>query len=83
MGLKLEVIEKFAGLITGAFGLVAALAWNSAIQKWFENQAWLSQGGPWIYALFVTIIVIIATYWISYLANKAKEREKNNSKAKK
>jgi len=29
--MKREVIEKIAALMTAAFGLVAALAWNSAI----------------------------------------------------
>jgi hypothetical protein len=31
-----EVIEKIAALITAAFGLVAALAWNEAIQEIFR-----------------------------------------------
>ncbi|MDD4299731.1 MAG: DUF5654 family protein, partial [Methanomicrobium sp.] len=30
MGVNSEIIEKIAALITAAFGLVAALAWNSA-----------------------------------------------------
>jgi hypothetical protein len=30
--MKSEVIEKIAALVTAAFGLVAALAWNGAIQ---------------------------------------------------
>jgi hypothetical protein len=31
-----EVIEKIAALMTTAFGLVAALAWNTAIQEIFR-----------------------------------------------
>jgi Family of unknown function (DUF5654) len=31
-----EVIEKIAALITAAFGLVAALAWNEAIQEFLD-----------------------------------------------
>ena len=34
---KTEVIEKIAALITAAFGLVAALAWNGAIQTAFKQ----------------------------------------------
>jgi len=33
--MKKDIIEKLATLITAAFGLVAALAWNSAIQNIF------------------------------------------------
>ena len=35
--MKKEVIEKIAALITAAFGLVAALAWNGAIQAIFTK----------------------------------------------
>jgi hypothetical protein len=31
-----EVIEKIAALITAAFGLLAALAWNTSIQEIFR-----------------------------------------------
>ena len=33
--MKIEVIEKLAALVTAAFGLVAALAWNGAIKAIF------------------------------------------------
>jgi len=32
-----QVTEKLAALITAAFGLVAALAWNEAIQSIFKQ----------------------------------------------
>jgi uncharacterized membrane protein len=70
--LKAEVIEKLAALVTAAFGLVAALAWNEAIQGWFKSQAWLSSMGPWAYAIIITIIAVIATIWIGRVAEKAK-----------
>ncbi len=35
--LKVEVLEKIAALITVAFGLVAALAWNEAIKAIFKE----------------------------------------------
>jgi hypothetical protein len=69
---KNEVVEKFAVLITGAFGLVAALAWNTAIQAWFASNPTLSAGGPWLYAIVVTVIAVLATLWIGWLAGKAK-----------
>ncbi|MFH1637123.1 MAG: DUF5654 family protein [Candidatus Woesearchaeota archaeon] len=70
-GLKSEVIEKLSTLIITALGLVAALAWNSAIQDFFKKQAWLSQHGPWMYAVMVTLIAVLATIWIGRIAHKA------------
>jgi Family of unknown function (DUF5654) len=32
-----EVLDKFAQLITTALGLVAALAWNTAIQNLYDR----------------------------------------------
>jgi hypothetical protein len=32
-----EVLDKFAQLVTTALGLVAALAWNTAIQNLFDK----------------------------------------------
>ncbi|MDG6250754.1 DUF5654 family protein, partial [Methanocalculus sp.] len=37
MSIKTEVIEKVGALMTVAFGLVAALAWNSSIQALFRE----------------------------------------------
>ena len=37
MSFSLDVIDKLSALITAAFGLVAALAWNSAIQQIFKE----------------------------------------------
>lgn len=73
--MKTEVIEKLAALITAAFGLVAALAWNTAIQAWFQSQEWLARGGPWAYAIIVTIIAVIATIWIGRASEKASKRK--------
>lgn len=78
--MKKEVIEKLAALVTAAFGLVAALAWNEAIKALFvgpcgtENAGALcslSSGGPWAYAIIVTILAVIATIWIGKASDKA------------
>jgi len=58
-----QVREKIAALITAAFGLIAALAWNGAIRAIFAKVF----GDPdtivamLIYAVVVTIIAVIAT----------------------
>ena len=72
-----EVIEKVAALITAAFGLVAALAWNTAIQEIFRL-IFGEQSGIWAmiaYAVIVTIIAVIVTIWIGRVAEKSTGRK--------
>ena len=70
--LKKELVEKTAALITSAFGLVAALAWNDAITKWFVSKPAFVVYGPWVYAIAVTVIAVIATIWIARISSKLK-----------
>ena len=68
-----EVIEKIAALITAAFGLIAALAWNTAIQEIFRI-IFGDQSGVLamiFYAIVVTIIAIVVTIMIGRAAEKA------------
>ena len=83
--MKSEVLDKMTALITAAFGLVAALAWNEAIKALFVGPCGtagagalcaLSAGGPWVYAIAVTILAVILTIWIAKLAEKAKPKAK-------
>ena len=80
--MKKDVVEKLAALVTAAFGLVAALAWNDAIKALFKGPCGtegagalcsLSSGGPWVYAIIVTIIAVFATIWIGKVAEKSKK----------
>jgi membrane protein implicated in regulation of membrane protease activity len=80
--MKKDVIEKLAALITAAFGLVAALAWNDAISSMFKGPCGsvgagvlcaLSNGGPWVYAIIVTVLAVFATIQIGKAAEKAKK----------
>ena len=82
----LEMLEKLSALITAAFGLVAALAWNGAIRAIFEkffgtaDQIWAML----VYAVVVTLIAVFAISWIARVTLKAKEKleqakaERNN-----
>lgn len=76
--MKGEVIEKFAALITVAFGLIAALAWNGAIRALFDKYYAAGEGltGLFTYAIVVTIIAVFATIWVGKAAEKAKGSEK-------
>jgi hypothetical protein len=74
--LKQEVVNQLAALITAAFGLVAALAWNDAIKSLFAEGGalyFLASWGIWAYALFVTILAVVMTIWIGGLAEKSKK----------
>ena len=74
--LKEEVLDKIAALVTAAFGLVAALAWNDAIKTIFkevfgEN----STVGPMLlYAIVVTIIAVILTIIVARAVANAKNK---------
>jgi hydrogenase-4 membrane subunit HyfE len=75
MAMKKEVLEKMAALLTAAFGLVAALAWNGAILAIFKAIFGTSETIPALlaYAVIVTIIAVMVTIWIARAAEKAKE----------
>ena len=72
--MKTQVIEKIAALMTAAFGLVAALAWNDAIKSIFKEVFGTADAiGPMVtYAMVVTIIAVLATVWIGKVAENAK-----------
>ncbi len=78
-----EVLDKFSELITIALGLVAALAWNAAIQQLF-TQVFGEAGGElaakFFYAFIVTLIVIFATMSVARAAERAKKREAEQAK---
>jgi len=72
--MKKDVIEKLAALITAAFGLVAALAWNDTIKAIFkaifgDNDTIVAM---LVYALVVTLIAVLVTIKVGNAAAKAK-----------
>ena len=74
--LKVEVLDKIAALVTVAFGLVAALAWNEAIKAVFKEIFGSADAvGPMlIYAIVVTIAAVILTIVVARAASKAKAK---------
>lgn len=72
---KVQLLETFASLITAAFGLVAALAWNDTIKavvaEFFQNDGELI--AMFVYAIIVTVIAVIMTLIISRALSKAKK----------
>ena len=78
-----EILDKFSQLITTALGLVAALAWNDAIQYVFQQYLGTAGGAlaaKIFYAVIVTLLVIFATIAVSRAAERAKKLEEEQNK---
>ncbi|MBW3015632.1 hypothetical protein KY330_04380 [Candidatus Woesearchaeota archaeon] len=71
---KKQFVDKFAALITSAFGLVAALAWNEAVKGAFTDSS-LQEYGPWVYAVIITIVAVLLTLWVAKIAARIAEQE--------
>lgn len=59
--------SKASALIMGGFGLVAALAWNDAIQTLFAKVFGDNPGSLWakfLYAVIVTATIVIVSIYI-------------------
>ena len=65
-------------LVTAAFGLVAALAWNEAIQGLFTlifGEAG-DLAAKFLYAVLITVIVVFITVRLGRLAERVKKRRR-------
>lgn len=77
--LRSEAVEKISALASAAFGLVAALAWNNAIQALFKRYYPApddpSALGPLtLYALLVTLLAVAVIIYIGRVAGRLKAR---------
>ncbi len=72
-----EVMDKIIQLMTAAFGLVAALAWNTAIQALFTRI--FGDAGDlaakFFYAVVVTLVVVFVTIRLGRLSERIKKDE--------
>ncbi len=74
---KSQVAGTISTLMTVAFGLIAALAWNSAIQA-IVSQLFPKGNdilGLLIYAIIITIIAVVATVVIARALGKPPVQE--------
>ncbi|MBI4032294.1 hypothetical protein HY374_01155 [Candidatus Berkelbacteria bacterium] len=69
-----EYFEKIVDLVTAAFGLVAALAWNEAIQQLIQTfyPSEDDLAGKFIYAVFITLIAVFITTRLARIHDKLK-----------
>ena len=73
--LKVVALDKIAALITAAFGLIAALAWNAAIIAIFKEVFGEADSimPMVIYAIVVTIVAVILTIAVAKALTNAKK----------
>ena len=76
----IELAKQMLALTTAAFGLVAALAWNSFIQELVATYVdqWLPAVGKLmslgIYAVIVTILAVVVTWQLSKVVKSLEEK---------
>ena len=67
-----EYFKTITTMLTSAFGLVAALAWNDLIKKMIDQ--YISPGSgvisQFLYAILVTTLVVIITIELGKIAQK-------------
>lgn len=75
-----ELIQQLVTLSTSGFGLVAALAWNEAIQTFvreYIQRFYPDQAGvvsKFLYAIIITAFAVLITYQLSRLASRFSSR---------
>lgn len=70
------LLGEMLKLSTAAFGLVAALAWNEAIQTFFKESIRPILGNStgitylFAYAILVTILAVVVTYYLAKVVQR-------------
>jgi len=75
-----EVKEKTLGFVITAFGLVAGLAWNEAIQSLIRSLFVLDKNSIWakfIYAVLMTVVLVLVTISLARFLGKDDKMDKN------
>lgn len=80
--LKRKVTTQIVTLLTGALGLIAALAWNEAVKALFVKIFGEANGlaAKFAYAIIVTVVVVWITMRLAKLQAQDDEAEKNQER---
>ncbi len=73
--LRIQILVQMGTLMTSGFGIVAALAWNDLIKKFFERVFSRPEDNLWAmlgYAVAITVIIVLVTLQIGRLIERAK-----------
>jgi len=77
--IKEEFQKRITGYIVAAFGLVAGLAWNEAIKASIEYFFPMSRNSllaKFIYAILITLVLVLITIYLTRLFADKEEEEK-------
>lgn len=73
-----DILDNVVQLMTAAFGLVAALAWNEAVQALFDSL--LPEAGDvaakFLYAVIVTVAVVLVTVRLGRVSERLGREER-------
>lgn len=75
--LRSEFLKTMTQLATAAFGFVAALAWNTAVQALIEKFIAPGNGvrSKVYYAFVVTVVAVVVTYFLGKATQEHVEKE--------
>lgn len=79
--LRKELIKQLVTLATAGFGLVAALAWNEAIQAFVKEyiDQYISRGSGilsrFVYAVLITAFAVFVTYQLTKLIKDDEKKD--------
>lgn len=73
-GMTGEIAAQLLTLATSALGLVAALAWNDAVQAVFKEYFPAAGGvvAKFTYAVIISMLIVVVTINLTKLSNLAK-----------
>jgi hypothetical protein len=73
-----EIVSQALGMVSSAFVLVAALAWNDAIKDLITQYLKSDTGvvSRFVYAIIVTVIAVVITMRLNKIVQKFKDSEK-------
>ena len=73
-----EVKQKTLGFVITAFGLVAGLAWNEAIQSLINSLVALNKNSvlvKFIYAFLMTLLLVLITIYLARIFDKQGQKK--------
>ena len=66
-----EFLATVIALVTTAFGVVVALAWNTALSTWLEQFSKGAEiGGLFAYAVLITVLAVLTIIFLGRLAGR-------------
>ena len=78
-----EFFKTTSTLILGAFTLVAALAWNTAVTKILEHYLSLTPDSTlsWLlYAIIITILTVLVTHYVGRITKREEQKQEAQEK---